>query len=63
MPASASCGSSCSCAPALAWCWSKLVILKGLLLSLSQVPFTQGTLQAYWTFFVTLYTALLFVVP
>ena len=41
-----------------------LVILKGLLLSLSQVLVMQGTLQAYWTFFVTLlYTALLFVVP
>ena len=39
-----------------------LVILKGLLLSLSQVLVMQGTLQAYWTFFVTLlYTV--FVVP
>ena len=43
---------------------SRLVILQGLLLSLSQVLFTRNALQAYWEFFVTLlYTALLFVVP
>ena len=37
-----------------------LVILKGLLLSLSQVLFTQGILLAYWECFVMLlYTALL----
>ena len=46
-----------------AWWWYLLVILKGLLLSLSQVLFMQGTLQAYWRFFVTLlYTTLLCVV-